>query len=303
MYATVCSHNDNVNYRYKVVCYLFVRRSPFFFTPSFLCASARRRWTPSLFFLLSFPFALLILFRCSFRNAPFHILRSPACASFTLFLLIRLLNTTLKSSHSISITMVSRKLMGVWVGLDILLLAAGALTLALSIVWRAPNVLMNMVISKADLTGACLFFFLRTWLSEILCILFSRHCIGHCVHSHFCDFTCGHCPKKPRHYWARHPKLYIAARCHWSILHRHIYLDVYLAGTRQFPWTLGRGNPIYPSHPSRSCGFTSFIYRSIFDRLYVLSVPMLWLFQWDRFRRNRWFFLSITGFHQQPCNQ
>jgi len=43
--------------------------------------------------------------------------------------------------------------MGVWVGLDILLLAAGALTLALSIVWRAPNVLMNIVISKADLTA------------------------------------------------------------------------------------------------------------------------------------------------------
>jgi len=49
--------------------------------------------------------------------------------------------------------MVSKKLMGVWVGLDILLLAAGALTLALSIVWRTPNVLMNMVISKADLTA------------------------------------------------------------------------------------------------------------------------------------------------------
>jgi len=49
--------------------------------------------------------------------------------------------------------MVSKKLMGVWVGLDILLLAAGALTLALSIVWRAPNVLMNIVISKADLTA------------------------------------------------------------------------------------------------------------------------------------------------------
>ncbi|KAF8876041.1 tetraspanin Pls1 family [Gymnopilus junonius] len=49
--------------------------------------------------------------------------------------------------------MVSKRLMGVWAGLDILLLAAGALTLALSIVWRAPNVLMNMVISKADLTA------------------------------------------------------------------------------------------------------------------------------------------------------
>jgi len=43
--------------------------------------------------------------------------------------------------------------MGVWVGLDILLVAAGALSLALSIVWRAPNILMNMVISSADLTA------------------------------------------------------------------------------------------------------------------------------------------------------
>lgn len=49
--------------------------------------------------------------------------------------------------------MVSKKLMGAWVALDLCLLAAGVLTLALSIVWRAPNVLMNMVISSADLTG------------------------------------------------------------------------------------------------------------------------------------------------------
>lgn len=50
--------------------------------------------------------------------------------------------------------MVSRKLMGVWAVLDFLLLAAGAVTIALSIVWRAPNTLMNMVLSPADLTGA-----------------------------------------------------------------------------------------------------------------------------------------------------
>lgn len=43
--------------------------------------------------------------------------------------------------------------MGAWVALDLFLLAAGVLTLALSIVWRAPNVLMNMVISSADLTA------------------------------------------------------------------------------------------------------------------------------------------------------
>jgi len=49
--------------------------------------------------------------------------------------------------------MVSRKLMGAWAALDFLLLAAGAITIALSIVWRAPNVLMNMVLSPDDLTA------------------------------------------------------------------------------------------------------------------------------------------------------
>lgn len=50
--------------------------------------------------------------------------------------------------------MVSRKLMGVWAVLDFLLLAAGATALALSIVWRAPNILMNFVLDSTDLTGA-----------------------------------------------------------------------------------------------------------------------------------------------------
>lgn len=50
-------------------------------------------------------------------------------------------------------TMVSKVLMGVWAALDVLLLAAGAVSIALSIVWGQPNVLMNMVLSKADLTG------------------------------------------------------------------------------------------------------------------------------------------------------
>ncbi|RXW24924.1 hypothetical protein EST38_g937 [Candolleomyces aberdarensis] len=49
--------------------------------------------------------------------------------------------------------MVSRALMASWAVLDVLLLAAGVVALALSIVWRAPNVLMNMVLSNADLTA------------------------------------------------------------------------------------------------------------------------------------------------------
>lgn len=49
--------------------------------------------------------------------------------------------------------MVSRKLMGVWAILDFLLLAAGAVALALSIVWGRKDMLMNMVLSRADLTA------------------------------------------------------------------------------------------------------------------------------------------------------
>jgi len=41
--------------------------------------------------------------------------------------------------------------MGVWVALDFLLLAAGVISVALSIVWRAPNILLNMVLSTRDL--------------------------------------------------------------------------------------------------------------------------------------------------------
>jgi len=43
--------------------------------------------------------------------------------------------------------------MGVWAFLDFLLLAAGAVTVALSMVWRSPNILVNMVFSDADLTA------------------------------------------------------------------------------------------------------------------------------------------------------
>lgn len=49
--------------------------------------------------------------------------------------------------------MVSRKLMATWAVLDVLLLVAGVVSIALSIVWRAPNILMNMVLSNSDLTA------------------------------------------------------------------------------------------------------------------------------------------------------
>jgi hypothetical protein len=54
--------------------------------------------------------------------------------------------------------MVSRKLLGIWAFLDVCLLAAGGVTIAFSMVWRQPNVLVNMVFSNADLTGNVLAF-------------------------------------------------------------------------------------------------------------------------------------------------
>jgi len=49
--------------------------------------------------------------------------------------------------------MVSKRLMGAWAFFDFTLLAAGVVTLALSIVWQQPNFLLNLVLSKADLTA------------------------------------------------------------------------------------------------------------------------------------------------------
>ncbi|GLB35154.1 putative tetraspanin [Lyophyllum shimeji] len=51
--------------------------------------------------------------------------------------------------------MPSRKLMGVWVALDFLLLAAGAVTLALALAWKAEhaNTLLNLVLTPNYLTA------------------------------------------------------------------------------------------------------------------------------------------------------
>ncbi|EAU88382.1 tetraspanin [Coprinopsis cinerea okayama7 len=49
--------------------------------------------------------------------------------------------------------MVSRKLMAAYAFFDVCLLAAGIVALVLSITWRAPDVLMNMVLSNSELTA------------------------------------------------------------------------------------------------------------------------------------------------------
>ena len=55
--------------------------------------------------------------------------------------------------------MVSRKLLAVWTFFDLCLLSAGVLTVAMSIVWRAPNLLTNMVFTSAHLSGNLLLAF------------------------------------------------------------------------------------------------------------------------------------------------
>jgi hypothetical protein len=49
--------------------------------------------------------------------------------------------------------MVSRKLMGFWALMDVFLLAAGGLAVALAIVWRSPDLIRNMTLGSTELTG------------------------------------------------------------------------------------------------------------------------------------------------------
>jgi len=48
--------------------------------------------------------------------------------------------------------MLSKKLIGAWAFFDFCLMAAGVLSLTLSILWRRPNLLLNLTFSNLDLT-------------------------------------------------------------------------------------------------------------------------------------------------------
>jgi len=67
--------------------------------------------------------------------------------------------------------------MGSWAVIDIALLASGIVSLVLSIVWRAPNVLMNMVLSNADLTAGTILgiAFLITFVVSVAAIVQRNH--------------------------------------------------------------------------------------------------------------------------------
>jgi hypothetical protein len=68
--------------------------------------------------------------------------------------------------------MVSKRLMLAWSFFVICLLAAGIVTLVLSIVWRQPNLLLNLTFSPVVLTGGTVLgiIFLATFVSSIVLV-------------------------------------------------------------------------------------------------------------------------------------
>jgi len=73
--------------------------------------------------------------------------------------------------------MPSKRLMLSWWLFNITLLAAGVVTLALSIVWRQPDILMNLVLPDMDLTVGLVLgvFFLVTWAFSIGAVIQRNH--------------------------------------------------------------------------------------------------------------------------------
>jgi len=67
--------------------------------------------------------------------------------------------------------------MGVWAFLDICLLAAGIVSLTMSIVWRSPNLMLNMVISDRFLTAGMILgiFLIVTFAISIGAIVQRNH--------------------------------------------------------------------------------------------------------------------------------
>jgi len=68
--------------------------------------------------------------------------------------------------------MVSKRLMLAWAFFDFCLLAAGIITVALSFIWRQPNLLLNLTFNSFELTGGTVMgvIFLATFVSSLVLI-------------------------------------------------------------------------------------------------------------------------------------
>jgi hypothetical protein len=68
-------------------------------------------------------------------------------------------------------------LMAFWAFVDVWLLAAGVLSVVMSLVWRAPNLMLNFTISDADLTAGTVLgvFLLVTFALSVFAIVQKNH--------------------------------------------------------------------------------------------------------------------------------
>ena len=141
--------------------------------------------------------------------------------------------------------MVSRKLMGVWLALDTLLLISGLISVILSQIWRVPDAIMRMVLSRADLAGSWNLFHLP-WLSDAHSAKLSWHCIGYRIDNHFPYINCRHCAEESCHSRFRRPELCFTAGCHGHHRHRHVCVVVHSGRTCQLSPTLVASIRRYP---------------------------------------------------------
>ncbi|KAG8905129.1 phospholipid scramblase 1 [Tulasnella sp. 403] len=73
--------------------------------------------------------------------------------------------------------MPSKQLKATWAFFNFLLLAAGAIAIAFSIVWRAPNVVRNFIVGESELNAGLVLgiAFVVTWMISIAAILQQNH--------------------------------------------------------------------------------------------------------------------------------
>jgi hypothetical protein len=111
--------------------------------------------------------------------------------------------------------------MGVWAALNFGLLAAGTVTLALSIVWRRPNILMNMVLSDADLTGKPSIYAFLGRRSELV---FRGYYSGDCPHCYLLYRDYRYHTAQPHHHRTCHYQLRAPSGRRRHRYYRHIRL-------------------------------------------------------------------------------
>ena len=144
--------------------------------------------------------------------------------------------------------MPSQKLMLSWWFFNVTLLAAGAVTLALSIVWRQSNVLMNMILPDMDLTGACIYPLQLTMGFPRLPLLpwFSWACSRHVLPRYLGGLGRGRDPEEPHHRWPCPPELVTDRRYALLDRGRDGHLVLYSSHTGQLPRSLVKADPQHP---------------------------------------------------------